>query len=95
MDIRALQRELQANKKALEPKVSGSDELIVSRSPDRVISTMIYHTLCMYRRGCCLSRKGTFKRYRVSSLLCRQSWEPSYSHNSIIMSSKRYDIITI
>ena len=31
MDIRALQRELQANKKALEPKVSDNDKLVVSR----------------------------------------------------------------
>lgn len=38
MDIRALQRELQANKKALEPKVSGSDKLVVSLSPDGVIN---------------------------------------------------------
>ena len=41
MDIRALQRELQANKKALEPKVSGSDNSLPIG--DQLYITMISH----------------------------------------------------
>ena len=46
MDIRALQRELQANKKALEPKVSGKEELVYGLL---IGGQLRYHTChCIY-----------------------------------------------
>ena len=90
MDIRTISKELQANKRALEPKVRAISSLIHSTSSLLPLSPPPLSSLSSDRRGPWHRKRRMSSPWRVHSVHSELNWAQSYSHNSALQSRQRY-----